>query len=80
VAGDLNLTPFSWKLAKLALSVGLRRHGTWAMSYPAHEWLPFLLLDNVLSTPHFATITFRTGLSLGSDHLPLVRDLALVRR
>jgi endonuclease/exonuclease/phosphatase (EEP) superfamily protein YafD len=80
LAGDLNLTPFSWKLAKLALSAGLRRHGTWRMSYPAHEWLPYVLLDNVLSTPDFATVAFRTGPRLGSDHLPVIADLALVRR
>ena len=80
LAGDLNLTPFSWKLAKLAVSAGLRRHGFWAMSYPAHEWVPYVLLDNVLSTPDFATVAIRTGPRLGSDHLPVISDLALVRR
>jgi endonuclease/exonuclease/phosphatase (EEP) superfamily protein YafD len=78
LAGDLNLTPFSWKLAKLALSAGLRRHGTLLMSWPAHEWTPLFLLDNVLASPSFASIAIRTGPRLGSDHLPVIADLALV--
>ncbi|HEX2724483.1 MAG TPA: endonuclease/exonuclease/phosphatase family protein [Beijerinckiaceae bacterium] len=80
LAGDLNLTPFSWKLAKLATSAGLRRHGTLLMSFPAHEWVPAVLLDNVLSTTDFATVTIRTGPHLGSDHLPVIADLARIGR
>jgi endonuclease/exonuclease/phosphatase (EEP) superfamily protein YafD len=76
LAGDLNLTPFSWKLTRLAASAGLRRHGTLLMSFPAHEWVPIVLLDNVLSTTDFATVAVRTGPRLGSDHLPVIVDLA----
>jgi endonuclease/exonuclease/phosphatase (EEP) superfamily protein YafD len=80
LAGDLNLTPFSWKLARLASSAGLRRHGTLLMSFPAHEWVPAVLLDNVLSTTDFATVAIRTGPRLGSDHLPVIADLARIMR
>jgi endonuclease/exonuclease/phosphatase (EEP) superfamily protein YafD len=80
LAGDLNLTPFSWKLARLAGSAGLRRHGTLLMSFPAHEWIPAVLLDNVLSTAEFATVAIATGPRLGSDHLPVIADLARIGR
>jgi endonuclease/exonuclease/phosphatase (EEP) superfamily protein YafD len=80
LAGDLNLTPFSWGLARLAASAGLLRHGTLLVSFPAHAWLPAVLLDNVLSTADFATVAIRTGPRLGSDHLPVIADLARIRR
>jgi len=41
--------------------------------------MPFVLLDNVLSTPGFGTVTARTGPRLGSDQRPMIADLALVR-
>ena len=78
LAGDLNLTPFSWKLARLAARTGLRRHGTLLMSFPAHEWIPAVLLDNVLSTAEFATVAIGTGPRLGSDHLPVIADLVRI--
>jgi len=79
VAGDFNLSPFSWKLNRLLLTGGLRRHLTWSFSWPAHRGMPFVLLDNVLSTPGFGTVTARTGPRLGSDQRPMIADLALVR-
>jgi endonuclease/exonuclease/phosphatase (EEP) superfamily protein YafD len=77
VAGDFNLSPFSWKLNKLLFATGLRRHLLWAFSWPAHRWWPFTLLDNVLSTPDVTTVAIRTGPRLGSDHLAVIADLAL---
>ncbi|HEY7386072.1 MAG TPA: hypothetical protein VH743_20625, partial [Beijerinckiaceae bacterium] len=55
-------------------------HGTLLVSFPAHAWLPAVLLDNVLSTADFATVAIRTGPRLGSDHLPVIADLARIRR
>jgi endonuclease/exonuclease/phosphatase (EEP) superfamily protein YafD len=80
IAGDFNLSPFSWKLNRLLFAGALRRHVTWSFSWPAQRWLPFVLLDNVLSTPDFATVSARTGPRLGSDHLPVIVDLAFVKR
>ena len=76
MAGDFNLSPFSWKLNRLLLTGGLRRHLTWSFSWPAHRGMPFVLLDNVLSTSGFGA---RVGPGLGSDQRPVIADLALVR-
>jgi len=77
IAGDFNLSPWSWKLNKLAMDVGLRRHVTFALSWPMHRLFPFVLIDNVLATPDIANLSSRMGSRVGSDHAPLVVDLAL---
>ncbi len=77
VAGDFNHTPFSWKLAKLCHTTGLRRHATFLASWAADWSVPIFLIDNVLSTRDFSTINAQVGPNVGSDHLPLVVDLAL---
>jgi endonuclease/exonuclease/phosphatase (EEP) superfamily protein YafD len=77
VAGDFNLTPFSWGLSRLVRSAGLRRHATFGASWPAHRLLPLVLIDNVLSTPDVATRAVRIGPRIGSDHLPVTADLVL---
>ncbi|MGH6816250.1 MAG: endonuclease/exonuclease/phosphatase family protein [Hyphomicrobiaceae bacterium] len=79
VAGDFNMSPWSYGLRKLAASVGLVRHGTWARSWPARRtWhTPFVLLDNVLTSPGVRAVSFETGPPAGSDHLPIVATLRL---
>jgi endonuclease/exonuclease/phosphatase (EEP) superfamily protein YafD len=77
IAGDFNLSPWSWKLNKLAGETGLRRHVTLALSWPMHRLFPFVLIDNVLATPGIANISWRTADRVGSDHAPLVVDLTL---
>lgn len=80
IAGDFNLTPFSWKLNKLAHAAGLRRHGTFLASWPSDFARPAFQIDNVLSTPHFATRDVRIGPDLGSDHRPVIADLTLAKK
>jgi len=77
IAGDFNLSPWSWKLNKLAAETGLRRHVTFALSWPMHRLMPFVPIDNVLATPDFATLSAQAAGRVGSDHAPLVVDLAL---
>lgn len=89
VAGDFNLTPWSWKLNKLAWSNGLTRQGTFAVSWPVHsqfkwwskyrKWpLPsFVLIDNVLTSPGVTSAGFLAGPNLGSDHRPVTARLRL---
>lgn len=77
VAGDFNLTPWSWKLTRLTWSAGLERHGTLSRSWPGHGGFPAFLIDNVLTTPGFRSISFETGPYVGSDHRPIVARLAL---
>jgi endonuclease/exonuclease/phosphatase (EEP) superfamily protein YafD len=75
LAGDFNAAPWSWQMTRLVAAGGLRRHGTFAASWPAR--LPVVLIDNVLSTPDIRSVSFRTGPDLGSDHLPVVATVAL---
>jgi endonuclease/exonuclease/phosphatase (EEP) superfamily protein YafD len=77
IAGDFNLSPWSWKLNKLTAETGLRRHVTWALSWPLHRLMPFVLIDNVLATPGFANLSAQSADRVGSDHAPLVVDLSL---
>jgi endonuclease/exonuclease/phosphatase (EEP) superfamily protein YafD len=51
MGGDFNLTPFSWKLAKLAHETGLRWAQTLEASWPADRLAPFVLLDHVGASP-----------------------------
>ncbi len=80
VAGDFNLTPFSWKLAKLGHATRLHRHATFLATWPTHWPLPLFLIDNILSTREFTTVRTHLGPDLGSDHRPLVVDLSLTPR
>jgi endonuclease/exonuclease/phosphatase (EEP) superfamily protein YafD len=82
VAGDFNLTPFSWRFAQLQ-NAGLGQHATFLATWPANWpgfWpQPLFLLDNVLSTREIASAGITTGRSLGSDHRPLIADIVLKR-
>lgn len=75
LVGDFNAAPWSWQMTRLIAAGGLRRHGTFAASWPAR--LSVVLIDNVLSTPNIEAVSFRTGPNLGSDHLPVVATVAL---
>ncbi len=79
LAGDLNLTPWSWKLQRLSWSTGMVRHGMWARSWNGSSVLlpALVLIDNVLTTPDIRTVAFKTGPPLGSDHLPIMVTLAM---
>jgi endonuclease/exonuclease/phosphatase (EEP) superfamily protein YafD len=75
LAGDLNLTPFSWKFTRLVHEVGLETHLLAGFSWPAHRYRPVVLLDHVLTTPGFATVAARVGPPVGSDHRPVIVEL-----
>lgn len=81
--GDFNLTPWSYHLNRLLIGADLRRHTTWQRSWPTDGQMrlpwPLMLIDHVLSTPHFSTVSVRTGANAGSDHLPIVAVLAFDR-
>jgi endonuclease/exonuclease/phosphatase (EEP) superfamily protein YafD len=75
LVGDFNAAPWSWQMMRFAAASGLRRHGTYAASWPAR--LPVVLIDNLLTTADIKSVSFRTGPHLGSDHLPIVAAVAL---
>jgi len=76
IAGDFNPSPISWKLNKLTAEAGLLRHATVGASWPAHRLTPFVLLDNLLSSPNVRSVVSYGPGQLGSDHRPLTFDLA----
>lgn len=81
VAGDFNATPWSHVFAPLA-DAGLRnsqRGFGLAPSFPAGgNLLTRIPIDHLLHSSHLAVADRWLGPDLGSDHLPLVVDLALV--
>jgi len=76
VAGALNLTPFTWRIAQLQ-NDGFGQHATYLATAPA-GW-PVFLLDNVLSTAGIASVRVTTGPALGAAHRPLIADIAFTR-
>lgn len=81
VVGDLNITPWSWHFRELLRGGGLVDsargfgvQGTWISFGPSLLRIP---IDHVLVSPEFRTTARRVGSPFGSDHLPLVVDLAL---
>jgi len=85
LAGDFNLTPWSFSLRRLDGRLGMQRRdralASWPANlsvggrlYPSWAWFP---IDHVYAGPAWRTVAVRRGPSLGSDHYPLVVDLAL---
>jgi endonuclease/exonuclease/phosphatase (EEP) superfamily protein YafD len=77
--GDLNLTPWAPTFASLLEAGNLRDASivrgltaTWLSRNPLFG----LLLDHVLVNPKVAVLGSRIGPDIGSDHLPVLADLA----
>lgn len=77
MAGDFNLTPYSWLLNKFAWQSGMRRSGTYMASWPGHRAIPLFLIDHVFMSVEFARADFRVAPFAGSDHRPVIADLVL---
>jgi endonuclease/exonuclease/phosphatase (EEP) superfamily protein YafD len=83
VAGDFNMTPWSYRQQRLLAAAGLRRHAMFQRSWPTRRYprlrLPFpaFLIDHVLSTPDIRSVSIHTGPVVGSDHLPVVARVRL---
>jgi endonuclease/exonuclease/phosphatase (EEP) superfamily protein YafD len=84
VAGDFNATRYHPSFRRL-LREGLRdaheqRGRGWAATWPRGRRLlpPMLRLDHVLVSPGLAVQAIREGVGEGSDHRPVIADLALL--
>ncbi|HWT31006.1 MAG TPA: endonuclease/exonuclease/phosphatase family protein [Propylenella sp.] len=83
VAGDFNMSPWTEKLARFTTATGLRRYNTFHLTWPLRRGsvrlIPLVAIDNVFASPHFARIATEGGPRLGSDHRPIIVDLALAQ-
>jgi endonuclease/exonuclease/phosphatase (EEP) superfamily protein YafD len=82
VMGDLNTTSWSpyfrdfVRISKLRDSrCGFGIQPTWRGSAP----FPVIPIDHVLISPHFAVLDRRVADDIGSDHRPVIVDLAVVK-
>jgi endonuclease/exonuclease/phosphatase (EEP) superfamily protein YafD len=85
LAGDFNLTPWSFVLHRLEERYRLERRDRALFSWPARlspdgrlrSPVPFLPIDHVYAGSAWRTVSIERGPLLGSDHYPLVAVLAL---
>ena len=82
MAGDFNAT-WSHRVFRRLLDTGLTDAAAaggrpFQMTWPRDRRLlpPFARLDHVLTTPSLAVIALRPGKGAGSDHTPLIADIA----
>jgi endonuclease/exonuclease/phosphatase (EEP) superfamily protein YafD len=83
VAGDFNMSPWTDKLRIFTGATKLLRYNTFHPTWPMH-WhdvalLPFVPIDNVFASRQFASIATKAGPGLGSDHRPVIADIALAQ-
>lgn len=80
LAGDLNATPWSAPFRELVERTGLRDaargHGL-RPTWPARPWWLRIPIDHVLVSPELEVVGREVGPDVGSDHLPVVVEVAL---
>jgi endonuclease/exonuclease/phosphatase (EEP) superfamily protein YafD len=79
VAGDLNVSPFSPHFARLLRDGRLRSaaQGYWLPTWPIQLLPAGIQIDHVLVSAAIGVRAIRRGPAIGSDHLPVVADLAV---
>jgi len=81
VTGDFNLTPWADRLKQFTRVTGLGRFNTFILTWPM-RWrndpvVPMVAIDNVFASREFAKIAVIGGVRQGSDHRPIIADIAL---
>lgn len=82
VFGDMNVTPWSASFDKLLENGGLKdseRGFGFMPTWNAKMLVSLLTIDHLLTTPHFAVRDRKVLRSVGSDHYPVLVDLALAK-
>ncbi|MGK7901316.1 MAG: endonuclease/exonuclease/phosphatase family protein [Hormoscilla sp.] len=80
VVGDLNMTMWSPYYQRFVRQTGLRnaRYGFGILpTWPTFMPLLYIPLDHCLVSREIQVVNIRTGDRVGSDHLPLIIDLAI---
>ena len=82
LAGDFNMTPWTVKLKTFTAVTRLQRFNTfcptWPMRWRNARLHPFVATDNVFASHHFASLGTTAGPYLGSDHRPVIVDIARI--
>lgn len=84
VVGDFNSTPWSFSLRRQDRLFGIERRTRALFTWPAGRFsslefaapFPILAIDQVYAGADWRTVAVRRGPALGSDHYPVVVDLA----
>ncbi len=81
VAGDFNMTPWTDQLKRFTRTTGLGRFNTliftWPLRWRNYPVVPVVAIDNVFVSREFAKIAVIGGVRQGSDHRPIIADIAL---
>lgn len=83
VVGDLNMTMWSPYYQRFVRQTGLgnARYGFGILpTWPAFMPLLYIPIDHFLVSPELKVVNLHTGDRVGSDHLPLIIDLAIPDR
>jgi endonuclease/exonuclease/phosphatase (EEP) superfamily protein YafD len=79
VAGDLNMSPWSPFFSRLVKASGLTDSEPgfgFQPTWPTYQPILYLPLDHVLVSRDVIVADRRTAADVGSDHLPVVIDIA----
>jgi len=84
IAGDFNATPWSWTMKSFAYENNLRMAGpmraTWPVFQRSHRCtlcIPQFPIDHIFVSENIRVISKRIGPDVGSDHLPVIIEIAL---
>ena len=80
VAGDFNLTPWTDNLTghrMTGLAATIPSSSPGRCSWRNDPLLPFVASDHIFASPEFAKIGVVGGARQGSDHRPIIADIAL---
>lgn len=84
VAGDFNMTPWTFTLKTFAAATRLQRfntfYPTWPMRWRDTRLHPVVATDNVFASHQFASLGTTVGPYLGSDHRAVVADIARIEQ
>ena len=73
------MTPWTHRLKGFTEATGLQHFNTVLPTWPARSrGVPPFPIDNVFASTHFAKIAISAGPWLGSDHRPVIADIALI--
>lgn len=83
MVGDFNTTMWSPHYKKFARKAALQnaRAGFGTIpTWPTFFTLLYIPIDHCLVSPEIEVVKIRRGREVGSDHLPLITDLAIIRK